>query len=180
MVNHVDSYDELVSRLASMAMSLENEKAKTMKLENKNSFLKNSCEEHKKLLDTFKSSYDELKLNHETLLVSHDELLKQHAYLIKVFTKKLKSNESSSHGSIDQSHIVTNPCDVGKKHVSTSCDDLLDMPCSSQIDACSTSMSCETNLLKENNELKNKVKNLSNKLERCYNSKVTFEHMLKT
>jgi hypothetical protein len=33
---------------------------------------------------------------------------------------------------------------------------------------------------KENNELKNEVKKLSNKLERCYNSKVTFEHMLKT
>jgi hypothetical protein len=41
-------------------------------------------------------------------------------------------------------------------------------------------MSYETNLLKENNELKREVKNLSNKLERCYNSKVTFEHMLKT
>ena len=54
------------------------------------------------------------------------------------------------------------------------------MPCSSHIDACSTSMSCETNLLKENNELKNEVKNLSNKLERCYNSKVTFEHLMKT
>ncbi|OQU81357.1 hypothetical protein SORBI_3006G047350 [Sorghum bicolor] len=46
--------------------------------------------------------------------------------------------------------------------------------------ACSTSMSCETNILKENNELKNEVKNLSNKLERCYYSKVTFEHILKT
>ena len=54
------------------------------------------------------------------------------------------------------------------------------MPCSSHIDACSTSMSCETNILKENNELKNEVKKLSNKLERCYNSQVTFEHMLKT
>ena len=41
-------------------------------------------------------------------------------------------------------------------------------------------MFCETNLLKENNELKNEVKKLSNKLERYYNSKVTFEHMLKT
>ena len=41
-------------------------------------------------------------------------------------------------------------------------------------------MSCETNLLKENNELKNEVKKWSNKLERCYNSQVTFEHMLKT
>ena len=33
VVDHVDSYDELVSRLASMTMSLENEKAKTLKLE---------------------------------------------------------------------------------------------------------------------------------------------------
>ena len=75
---------------------------------------------------------------------------------------------------------MTNSCDVGKKHVSTSCDDLLDMQCSSHIDACSTYLPCETNLLKKNNELKNEVKKLSNKLERCYNSKVTFEHMLKT
>jgi hypothetical protein len=35
-----------------------------------------------------------------------------------------------------------------------------------------------TNLLKKNNELKSEVKNFSNKLERCYNSQVTFEHML--
>jgi hypothetical protein len=33
VIDHVDSYDELVSRLASMNMPLENEKAKTMKLE---------------------------------------------------------------------------------------------------------------------------------------------------
>jgi hypothetical protein len=32
VVDHVDSYDELVSRLASMTMSLENEKAKKLKL----------------------------------------------------------------------------------------------------------------------------------------------------
>ncbi|OQU77777.1 hypothetical protein SORBI_3009G101250 [Sorghum bicolor] len=139
VVDHVVSYDELVSRLASMTMSLENEKH---------------------LLYVITCSH-ELKLSHEELSVAHDNL-------------------SSSFGSNDQSHIVTNPCDVGKKHVSTSCDDLLSMPCSSQLDACSTSVSCETNLLKENNKLKSEVKNLSNKLERCYNSKVTFEHILKT
>ena len=102
MVDHVDSYDELVSRLASMTMSLENEKGKTLKLENENSFLKNSCEEHKKLLNAYKSSHDELKLNHETLLASHEELLEQHASLIKTFSKKLKNNKSSSHGSNDK------------------------------------------------------------------------------
>ena len=112
VVDHVDSYDELVDRLASMNMSLENEKAKTMKLENKNSFLKNSCEEHKHLLDILKSSHGELKLTHETLLVSHEELLEQHASLIKVFTKKIKKNQSSSHESSDQLQHATNSCDV--------------------------------------------------------------------
>ncbi|KAG0529781.1 hypothetical protein BDA96_05G126500 [Sorghum bicolor] len=115
------------------------------------------------------------------LCVAHDNLVKDHAFLTKrLSNKEIKTSESSSLGSNDQSYIVTNPCDVGKKHISTSCDDLLSMPCSSNIDACSTSMSCETNILKENNKLKNEVKNLSNKLERCYYSKVTFEHILKT
>jgi len=39
VIDHVDSYDELVDRLVSMAMSLENEKAKTIKLEKENPFL---------------------------------------------------------------------------------------------------------------------------------------------
>ncbi|OQU76308.1 hypothetical protein SORBI_3010G129050 [Sorghum bicolor] len=149
---------ELVCRLTK---ALRNEMAKTSKLKNENSFLKTTCEQQKHLLYVTTCSHEELKLVHEELCVAHDNL-------------------SSSLGSNDQSHIVTNPCDVGKKHVSTSCDDLLSMPCSSHTNICSTSMSCETNLLKKNNELKNEVKNLSNKLERCYNSKVTFEHILKT
>jgi hypothetical protein len=120
-------------------------------------------------------------LAHDKLSVAHDNLVQDHTFLTKELSNgKIKTSESSSHGSIDQSNIVANPCDEGKKHVSTSCDDLLAMSCSSNIDAFSTSMSYETNLLKENNELKNEVKNLSNKLERCYNSRVTFEHMLKT
>jgi hypothetical protein len=101
VVDHVDSYNKLVSRLVSMTLSLENEKAKTLKLENKNSFLKNSCEDHKHLLDVLKSSHVELKLTYEKLLVSHEELLEQHASLIKAFSKKLKNNESSSYESSD-------------------------------------------------------------------------------
>ncbi|OQU92214.1 hypothetical protein SORBI_3001G311050 [Sorghum bicolor] len=148
---------ELVCRLTK---ALRNEMAKTSKLKNENSFLKTTCEQQKHLLYVTTCSHEELKLVHEELCVTHDNL-------------------SSSFGSNDQSYGVTNPCDVGKKHVSTSCDDLF-MPCSSYLDACSTSMSCETNLLKENNKLNEQVKNLSNKLERCYYSKVTFEHILKT
>ncbi|KAG0517568.1 hypothetical protein BDA96_09G100500 [Sorghum bicolor] len=169
---------ELVCRLTK---ALRNEMAKTSKLKNENSFLKTTCEQQKHLLDVTTCSHEELKLVHEELCVTHDNLVKDHAFLTKkISNEEIKTSESSSLGSNDQSHIITNPCDVGKKHVSTSYHDLLSMPCSSDIDACSTSMSCETNLLKENNKLNEQVKNLSNKLERCYNSKVTFEHILKT
>ncbi|KAG0532798.1 hypothetical protein BDA96_04G138200 [Sorghum bicolor] len=160
---------ELVCRLTK---ALRNEMAKTSKLKNENSFLKTTCEQQKHLLYVTTCSHEELKLTHEELCVAHDNLVKDYAFLTKRLSNvENKTSESSSLGSNDQSHIVTNPCDVGKKHVSTSCDDLLSMPCSSHMDACSTSMSCETNLLKENNKLNEQVKILSNKLERCYYSK---------
>ncbi|KAG0521120.1 hypothetical protein BDA96_08G133700 [Sorghum bicolor] len=169
---------ELVCRLTK---ALRNEMAKTSKLKNENSFLKTTCEQQKHLLYVTTCSHEELKLIHEELCVTHDNLIKDHAFLTKKLSnEETKTIESSSFGSNNQSCDITNPCDVGKKHVSTSCDDLLSMPCSSHLEACSTSMSCETNLLKENNELNKQVKNLSNKLERCYYSKVTFEHILKT
>ncbi|OQU83327.1 hypothetical protein SORBI_3005G108601 [Sorghum bicolor] len=157
----IDCDDPNFELVCELSKALRNELAKTSKLKNENSFLKTTCEQQKHLLYVTTCSHEELKLAHEEHCVAHDNL-------------------SSSFGSNDQSHIVTNPCDVGKKHVSTSCGDLLSMPCSSQLDICSTSMSCETNLLKENNKLKSEVKKLSNKLEMCYNSKVTFEHILKT
>jgi hypothetical protein len=87
-------------------------------------------------------------LAHKELSVAHDNLVQDHTFLTnKLFNEEIKTSESSSHGSNDQSHIVANPCDVGKKHISTSCDELLAMPYSSHLDARSTSMSCETNLL---------------------------------
>ncbi|KAG0520718.1 hypothetical protein BDA96_08G098500 [Sorghum bicolor] len=177
----VDCDDPNFERVCRLTKALRNEMAKTSKLKNENSFLKTICEQQKHLLYVTTCSHEELKLVHEELCVTHDNLVKHHAFLTKkISNEEIKTSESSSLGSNDQSHIITNPCDVGKKHVSTSCHDLLSMPCSSDIDACSTSMSCETNLLKENNKLNEQVKNLSNKLERCYNSKVTFEHILKT
>ena len=125
-----------------MNIALENEMVKTSKLENENSFQKNTCEQQKHLLYVTTCSHEELKLAHEELSVAHDNLAQDHAFLTKELSdEKIKTSESSSHGSNDQSHNVANPCYVLKKHVSTSCYDLLDMPCSSQIDACSTSMS---------------------------------------
>jgi len=152
---------ELVCKLAK---ALRNELAKTSKMKNQNSFLKTICEQQKHLLYGTTCSHEELKLAHEELYVAHDNLVQDHALLTKkISNEETKTSESSSFGSNDQSHDITNPCDVGKKHVFTFCSDLLSMPCSSHIDACSTSMSCETNILKDNNKLKSEVKNLSNK-----------------
>ena len=52
-----------------MNIALENEMAKTSKLENKNSFLKNTCEQQKHLLYVISCSHEELKLAHEELSV---------------------------------------------------------------------------------------------------------------
>jgi archaellum component FlaC len=83
-----DSYDELVSRLASMNIALENEMAKTSELENENSILKNTCEQQKHLLYDITCSHEELKMAHEELSVTHDNLVQDHDFL----TTKL-SNE---------------------------------------------------------------------------------------
>ena len=114
-------------------------------------------------------SYEELKLTYEELSVAHENLVQDHALLTnKLFNKEIKTSESSSLGSNDQLQNIANPWDVGKKHVSTStsCDDSLSMPYSSNIDVFSSTMRYETNLVEENKELKNQVKYLSNKIER--------------
>jgi hypothetical protein len=82
MIGH-DSYDELVSRLASMNITLENEMAKTSKLGNENLFLKNTCEQQKHLLYVITCSHEELKMAHEELSVTHDNLVQDHAFITK-------------------------------------------------------------------------------------------------
>jgi len=101
-IDNVVSYDELVSRLSSMTVSLENEKAKTLKLENENSFLKTTCEQQKHLLYITTCSYEEIKLAHEELRVAHDNLVQDYAFLTKKLShKEIKTSESSSLGSND-------------------------------------------------------------------------------
>src|SRR6187551_464520 len=108
-----------------MNIALENEMAKTNKLENENSFLKTTCEQRKHLLYVITCSHDELKMAHEELSVAHDNLVQEHAFLTKKLSNEnIKISESSSLGSNDQSHNITNLCDVEKKHVSISCNDL--------------------------------------------------------
>ena len=78
----LDSYEELLDRFGSMIKALEKEMAKTEKLKNENSFVKNTCEQQKHLL-YITSSHEELKLAHEELSVTHDNLVQDHAFLTK-------------------------------------------------------------------------------------------------
>ena len=66
----LDSYEELLDRYGCMIKALEKEMAKIEKLENENSFLKNTCEQQKHLLYVTTCSHEELKLAHEELSVS--------------------------------------------------------------------------------------------------------------
>ena len=56
----LDSYEELLDRYGCMIKALEKEKAKTEKLKNENSFLKNTCEQQKHLLYVTTCSHEEL------------------------------------------------------------------------------------------------------------------------
>ena len=88
VVDHIDSYDELVSRLASMNIALENEMAKTSKLENENSFLNNTCEQQKHLLYVISCSHEELKLAHEELALLIITWYKTMLFTLKSFQMK--------------------------------------------------------------------------------------------
>ena len=74
---------------------------------------------------------------------------------------------------------VANPCVVGKKNVSTSCEDSLEIPCSSYLDT-SSSMYHETNHVEENNEPNDEEKDQSKKVDRHGFSYATHEQLLKS
>ena len=61
----LNSYDELLSRYASLTKLFEKVLAKTIKLEKENPFLKDTCEQQKHLLYVMSCSHEELKLTHE-------------------------------------------------------------------------------------------------------------------
>ena len=122
----IDCDDPNFKLVCRLSKALRSELAKTSKLKIENSFLKTTCEQQKHLFYVTTCSHEEIKLAHEELCVAHDNFVQDHAFLTKKLSnEEIKTSESSSLGSNDQSYIVTNPCDVGKKHVSTSCDDFI-------------------------------------------------------
>ena len=73
----LNSYEELLSRYASMTKLFEKELTKTTKLEKENSFLKDTCKQQKHLLYVMSCSHEELKLTHEELYSLTSFLIKE-------------------------------------------------------------------------------------------------------
>ena len=67
-----------------------------------------------------------------------------------------------------------------KTSISTSCDDLLAMPCSSKVDSCIVDMNaCDPLLIVENHELRNTVDHLVDALAKCHKGENVFNEMWK-
>ena len=77
----LNSYEELLSRYASMTKLFEKVLAKITKLEKENSFLKDTCEQQKHLLYVMSCSNEKLKLTYEEISVAHKNLVQDYALL---------------------------------------------------------------------------------------------------
>ena len=95
-----------------------------------------SYEELSTKYDKLFNDHDNLLTRYEKLSLEHEELKVSHKKLECSLNKKVSSNNPSSHDG--------STC-VAKVNASTSCLDLLDMPCASSCDNVST---LEANLLK--------------------------------
>ncbi|XP_066163754.1 uncharacterized protein [Oryza sativa Japonica Group] len=97
--------------------------------------------------------------------------LKQEGKKIEAFIGEWDSNEESSASSSATCHIAH----IASSSISTSCDDLVDMPSSSSSSRISI---CNASLVVENNELKEQVAKLNKSLERCFKGKNTLDKIL--
>ena len=179
VVAHAYTYDELVDVVKGMSLYVEEIETKMTNLEHENHNLRKSydCSEH--LLGKFVYKLVTLSLTHEILCLKHKKLKIDHKSLIESISKEdTKIDESSSYELDGQLQCVANSCDEGYKNVSTSSDDLLEMPCSSNSDICFSSMDCETNNVEENNESNDEVKNLS--MDGHVIEKVTHKQMMES
>lgn len=149
--NDEPSYDELIDMLEEQNVFMGKEVSKFKAL--------------KKEFNLLQENYDVLKNEHETLL-------------LKSYTSSKVDIGITCDLLDDLPCIAPISSNSSKVNISTSCDDLIDIPCCSNIDASITSMSCDTNLVEENNELKAQVKKLTIDLERSYKGKATLDEIL--
>src|SRR5438128_6532898 len=136
-------------KLNSVMKQLLKEHAKVKTLTRDNNELIKGLEEYDESYEELRTKYDNLVNDHDNLVSRHEKLSIEHEEL-KVFLKELECclNEKVPSNIPSSNDGVPN---VAKVNASTSCQDLLDMPCPSP---CNDISMLETNLLKENEKLK--------------------------
>src|SRR3954464_13791214 len=139
--------------------------------------------ELKTQLELLTSKYGKLEENHEKLSSSHDNLLVSHNVL--KLAHEAKVSKLVPHADISTTSTqyailpCASPCNSSTHNVSTSCDELLSLPCCSNIGASTSSSTCiVTNHVEEIKDLKAQVTSLKKDLEKGHEGKSTLDKVL--
>ncbi|KAE8783191.1 hypothetical protein D1007_43360 [Hordeum vulgare] len=127
-------------------------------------------------LDLLTSNYGKLEENHVMLTSSHADLLTSHnvqKLAHEAIITKVTSSEPHVDNGTTSSQSTIFPCasprNSSTHNVATSCDELLSLPCCSNIEAYTSSSTCiDTNRAEEIEELKAQVTSLKKDLEQCH------------
>jgi hypothetical protein len=154
------TYDDLVKMVSNLDDLLGDVKGKYKSLRKKHISLQ--------------ESYEELKTSHENLLDTHEKLKEAHNFYISQESNKVKVDVVITCDLVDDMPKIDK---VSKSSISTSCDDLLAMPCSSNVDSYMNDSSCDPLLIVENNELRNIMDCLTKALTNCHRGENTYNKM---
>jgi hypothetical protein len=131
------------------------------------------------------SNYGKLEESHGNLSCSHEDLLASHDRL-KLDHEAIMSKVTSSEPHVDictSSQNAILPCDSPSNssthNIATSCDELLSLPCCSNNEASTYSITCVvTNHVEEIKELKAQVTSLKKDLVKSHEGKSKLDNML--
>jgi hypothetical protein len=154
------TYDDLVEMVSSLDDLLGDMKGKYKSLRKKHVSLQ--------------ESYEELKTSHENLLDTDKKLKEAHNSHISQEANKVNVDVGITCDLIDDMPKVDK---VSKSSISTSCDDLLAMPCSSNVDLCMNDSPCDPLLIGENHELRNTADCLTKALANSHRGENTYNKM---
>ena len=137
-------------------------------------------------LDLLTSNYGKLEENHVMLTSSHADLLTSHnvqKLAHEAIITKVTSSEPHVDNGTTSSQSTIFPCasprNSSTHNVATSCDELLSLPCCSNIEAYTSSSTCiDTNPAEEIEELKAQVTYLKKDLEKSHEGMSTLNNVL--
>ncbi|KAE8805580.1 hypothetical protein D1007_18246 [Hordeum vulgare] len=137
-------------------------------------------------LDLLTSNYGKLEENHVILTSSHADLLTSHnvqKLAHEAIITKVTSSEPHVDNGTTSSQSTIFPCasprNSSTHNVATSCDELLSLPCCSNIEAYTSYSTCiDTNRAEEIEELKAQVTSLKKDLEQCHEGMSTLNNVL--